>query len=83
MRSPVDTDMHRRDASVEELNVINVAPAPAWLRSFPDDTWIALKRDKPVTRVGPILQLLDGHVIAWLTACTACEECPRDIDHMR
>jgi hypothetical protein len=29
MPSPVDTDMHRRDASVEELNVINVAPAPA------------------------------------------------------
>jgi hypothetical protein len=29
MPSPVDTDTHRRDASIEELNVIIVTPAPA------------------------------------------------------
>src|SRR6516225_4062706 len=50
---------------------------------FPDDTGIALEGDKPVACVGPILELLDGHVIAGLAADTAGEECPRDIDHVR
>ena len=53
---------------VEELKVINVARAPARFRALPDDTGIALNGDKPVARVGPILKLLDGHVIAGLAA---------------
>ena len=57
--------------------------APARFRAFPDNTGIALKGDKPVACVGPILKLLDGHVIAGLAAGTAGEECPRDIDHVR
>src|SRR6516165_1009068 len=62
---------------------INVARAPARFRAFPDDTGIALKGDKLGACVGPILKLLDGHVIAGLAAGTAGEECPRDIDHVR
>ena len=57
--------------------------APARLRAFPDDTGIPLKEDKPVACVGPVLKLLDGHVIEGLAAGTAGEECPRDIDHVR
>jgi hypothetical protein len=72
-----------RDAPVEELNVINVARAPARFRAFPDDTRVALKRDKPVACVRPILKLLDGLVIAGLAASTAAEEGPRYIDHVR
>jgi hypothetical protein len=72
-----------RDGSVEEFNVINVARAQARFRAFPDDTGIALKRDKTVAFIGPILKLLDGHVIAGLAASTTREECPRDIDHVR
>src|SRR5713101_3417229 len=60
-----------------------VARAPARFRAFPDETGIALKGDKPVACVGPILKLLDGHVIARLADGTAAEECPRDIDHVR
>src|SRR4051794_11142408 len=70
-------------APVEELKVINVARVPARFRAFPDDTGIALEGDKPGACVGPILKLLDGHVIAGLAAGTAGEECPRDIDHVR
>src|SRR5215469_18544087 len=81
--SPDDMAACGRDAAVQERNVINLAPAPARFRAFPDDIWIALKRDQPVTRVGPILQLVDGYVIARLAAGTVGEECPRDIDHMR
>ena len=83
MPSPSGTGTRGRDAPVEELTVINVALAPARFRAFPDDTGIALKGDKPVAYVGPILKLLDGHVIAGLAAGTAGEECPRDIDHVR
>ena len=72
-----------RDAPVEELNVINVMRTPARFRAFPDDTRIALEGDKSLACVGPILQLLDGHVIAGLAAGTAAEQCPRDIDHVR
>ena len=81
--SPTDTGTRGRDAPVEELKVINVARAPARFRAFPDDTGIALKGDKPVARVGPILKLLDRHVIAGLAAGAADEECPWDIDHVR
>src|SRR5260370_19447725 len=83
MPSPDDTGTRGRDGPVEELKVINVAGAPARFRAFPDDTGIALEGDKPVACVGPILKLLDGHVIAGLAAGTAGEECPRDIDHVR
>src|SRR5215471_16318827 len=83
MPSPDDTGTHGSDAPVEEFEVINVARTPTRFRAFPDDTGIALKGDKPVACVGPILKLLDGHVIAGLAAGTAREECPRDIDHVR
>jgi hypothetical protein len=83
MPSPDDMGTRGRDAPVEELNAVNIARAPARFRAFPDDTGIALKRDKPVACVGPILQLLDGQVIAGLAAGTAGEQCPRDIDHVR
>src|SRR5712691_10422913 len=83
MPSPDDMRTRGRDAPVQELNVINVARAPARFPAFPDDTGIALKGDKPVACVGPILKLLDGHVIAGLAAGTPGEECPRDIDHVR
>ena len=68
MPSPNDTGRLGRDAPVEELKVINVARAPARLRAFPDDTGIALEGDKPLACVGPILKLLDGHVVAGLAA---------------
>jgi hypothetical protein len=77
MPSLEDMDTRGRDAPVEELNVIDVARAPARFRAFPDDTGVALKGDKPVACVGPVLKLLDGHVIAGLAAGTAGEECPR------
>jgi len=83
MPSPGDMRTRGRDAPLEELNVINVAPALARFRPFPDDTGVTLKGDKPVACVGPILELLDGYVIAGLSAGTAGEECPRDIDHVR
>jgi hypothetical protein len=83
MPSLEDTGTRGRDAPTEELKVINVARAPARFRAFPDDTGIALKGDKPFACVGPILKLLDGHMIAGLAAGTAGEERPRDIDHMR
>jgi hypothetical protein len=65
---PSPTGYSRTGAPVEELKVINVARAPARFRAFPDDTGTALQRDKPVAGVGPILKLLDGHVIAGLAA---------------
>ena len=83
MASPKDTGTRGRDAPVEELKVINFARALARFRAFPDDTGIALEGDKPFACVGPILKLLDGHVIAGLAAGTADEECPRNIDHVR
>src|SRR5215471_14851400 len=83
MPSPDDTGTHGSDAPVEEFEVINVARTPTRFRAFPDDTGIALEGDKPVAYVGPILKLLDGHVIAGLAAGTPAEECPRDIDHVR
>src|SRR5258708_33264034 len=78
-----DTGPHGRDAPVEELKVIDVAGALPRFRAFPDDTGIALEGDKRFARVGPILKLLDGHVVAGLAAGTAGEERPRDIDHFR
>ena len=75
--------MRGRDAPIEEVNVINVARAPARFRASPNDTGIALKGNEPVACVSPILKLLDGHVIAGLAAGTAVEDCPRDIDHVR
>jgi hypothetical protein len=72
--SPDDTGTRGWDAPVKELKVINVAWAPARFRAFPDDTGIALNGDKPVARVGPILKLLDGHVIAGLPPGTTGEE---------
>ena len=83
MPSPDDTGTHGRDVPVEELKVINVARAAARFRAFPNDTGMALKGDKPVACVGPILKLLDRHVIAGLAAGAAGEECPRDIYHVR
>ena len=83
MPSLDDKGTRGRDAPVEELKVINVAQAPARFRAFPDDTWIALKGEKPFACVGPILKLLDGYVISRLAAGAAGEERPRDIDHMR
>jgi hypothetical protein len=74
---------HGRDAPSEELIVINVAGAPTRFWAFPDDTGVTLKWGKPVAGVGPILKLLDGHLIAGLASRTAAEECPRDIDHVR
>jgi hypothetical protein len=58
---------------LEELNVIKVARASARFRAFPDNSGIAPKGDKPVAYVGPILKLLDGHVIAGFAAGTAGE----------
>jgi hypothetical protein len=40
------------------------------LRRYLDSPW----GDKPFAGVGPILKLLDGHVVAELTAGTAGEE---------
>src|SRR5258708_25239159 len=57
-----------------------VARTPARFRAFPDDTGIALKGDKPVACVGPILKLLDRRVIARLTAGSHRGGRPRDID---
>jgi hypothetical protein len=68
--------MRGRDAPVEELEVINVARAPARFRAFPDDSWIALKGDKPFACVGPILKFPNGYVIVGLTAGAAGEERP-------
>ena len=67
----------------EKLSDLSVAQAPPRFRAFPDDARIALKRNQSVASVGPILKLLDGHVIAGLAAGTAAEECPWDIDHVR
>src|SRR5690348_9201781 len=61
------------NATMEKLNVIKVVRATARFRAFPDDAGIALKGDKPVARVGPILELLDGQVIAGLAASTSGE----------
>src|SRR5258707_4044497 len=83
MPSPDDMGTRGRDARVEELNVIDVARALARFRAFPEDIGIALEGDKPFACVGPILKLLDGHVVAGLAAGTAGEERPRDVDHMR
>src|SRR5208282_161876 len=71
------------DARAGEVNAIDVARALSRFRAFPDDTGIALEGDKRSARVGPILKLLDGHVVAGLPAGTAGEERPRDIDHVR
>src|SRR5207245_6140334 len=59
----------------------DVSRALPRFRALPDDTGIA--GDKRFARVGPILKLLDGHVVAGLAAGTAGEERPRDIDHMQ
>ena len=63
--------------------MIDLTRAPARFRAFPDDIRIALEGDKPFAGVGPILKLLDGHMVAGLAAGTAGEERPRDVDHMR
>ena len=63
--------------------MIDVARALPRFRAFPDDTGIAFQGDKRFARVGPILKLLNGHVVAGLPAGTAGEERPRDIDHLR
>src|SRR6516165_6801093 len=78
IRAPADGTRRSRNSRSS-----TVAWAPARFRAFPDDTGIALNGGKPVARVGPILKLLDGHMIAGLAAGTAGEECPRDIDHVR
>jgi hypothetical protein len=83
MPSLDDTGTRGRDASIEELKVLNVARAPARFRAFPDDTWIGLKGDKPFACVGPILKFLDSYVISGLAAGATGEERPRDVDHMR
>jgi hypothetical protein len=70
MPSPDDTGTRGRDAPVEELMAINVARASARFRAFADDIGIALKGDQRVAYIGPILKLLDGHVITWLAAGT-------------
>jgi hypothetical protein len=62
-----------RWAPVEEINQIDVAWTPARFRAFPDYTGIALKRDKPLACVSPILKFLDSQVIARLAAGTAGE----------
>ena len=67
----------------EKLSDLSVARAPPRFRAFPDDARIALKRNQSVASVGPILKLLDGHVIPGLAAGTTGEECSRDIDHVR
>src|SRR6516162_9508310 len=83
MLSPDDTGTRGRDALVEKLMAINVAPTPARFRTLPYDTGIARKGDKPVSCVGPILKLIDSHVIARLAASTAGEQRPRNIHHVR
>ena len=74
MPSPDDAGMRGRDASIEEFKVVNIAGVPARFRAFPDGTGIALEGDKPVAGIGPILKLLDGHMVAELAAGTAGEE---------
>ena len=54
--------------------MFDLTRALARFRAFPDDVRIALEGDKPFAGVGPILKLLDGHVVAELTAGTAGEE---------
>src|SRR5260370_11327178 len=83
MPSLNDTGPHGRDAPVEDLKVIDVARALPRFRALPDDTGIALEGDKRFARVGPILKLLDSHVVAGVAAGTAGEERPRDIDHVQ
>ena len=63
--------------------MIDVARALPRLRALPDDAGIALEGDKRFACVGPILKLLDGHVVAGLATCTAGEERPRDVDHVQ
>src|SRR5271166_4637356 len=67
----------------EELEDLGVARAAARFRALPDDARIAFQGDQSVAGVGPILKLLDAHVIAGLAASTAGEECARYIDHVR
>ena len=64
MPSPQDTGTRGRDAPVEELKVIDGARALPRFRALPDDTGIALQGDKRLARVGPILKLLDSHVVS-------------------
>jgi hypothetical protein len=54
----------RPNASLEELRRIDLTRALARFRPLPDDVRIALEGDKPFAGVGPILKLLDGHVVA-------------------
>src|SRR5580704_4173740 len=68
---------------LKELRMIDLTRALARFRAFPDDIRVALEGDKTFAGVGPILKLLDGHVVAGLAAGTAGEERPRDIDHLR
>src|SRR5262245_22463001 len=72
-----------RATEVEELQTVGAARAPARFRAFPDDAGIALEGGKPFASVGPILKLLDSHVVARLAAGTAGEERPRNVDHVR
>src|SRR6267154_1077983 len=81
--SPNDLSTCGPNASIEELRMIDLTRALARFRAFPDDIRIALEGDKPFAGVGPILKLLDGHMVAGLAAGTAGEERPRDVDHMR
>jgi hypothetical protein len=57
--------------------MIDLTRALARFRAFPDDVRIALEGDKSFAGIGPILKLLDGHMVAGLAAGTAGEECPR------
>ena len=80
LSSPVDITP---DVPLEARKVLKLAHAPPRFRAFPDDTWITLKRGKPIAGVDPILKLFDGYMIAGLAAGTAGEERPRDINHVR
>jgi len=44
--------------------MIDLTRALARFRAFPDDISLALERDKPFAGVSPILELLDGHMVA-------------------
>jgi hypothetical protein len=74
--SPNDLVTCRPNVSLEELRRIDLTRALVRFRTFPDDIRIALDGDKPFAGVGPILKLLDGHVVTGLAAGTADEERP-------
>lgn len=66
----------------DDTEVIDGAPMPA-LGALPDDPGIALERYKGLAHKGPILKLVDRHVISGLAAGAAAEQRPRNVDHVR